>query len=98
MFRGTTPKLTFTLPHEFDISALFITFEQDGKQILEKTLEDVEVEGVKITLSLTQADTLAFTAPSDVKIQIRLKDSEGNAVASRVMKAGVDEILKDGVI
>lgn len=98
MFRGTTPTLTFTLPDDFDIAALFITFEQDGKQILEKCLDDVTVEGAKITLALSQDDTLAFTAPSDVKIQIRLKDGSGNALASRVIRTGVDAILKDGVI
>lgn len=110
MRRGTTPTLTFTLPYDIAISALYITFVQGDKTILEKTIDDVTIDGNKITLSLTQDDTLLFEAPLSqpqppfskmpdiVLIQLRLRDENGNAVASQIIKTTVDAILKDGVI
>lgn len=41
MRRGTNPLLTFELPEPITISALFITFRQDERNVLEKSLNDV---------------------------------------------------------
>ncbi len=100
MRRGTNPVLTFELPEAITIAALFITFQQDGKTVLEKTLSDVsyDTESGVITLPLTQEDTLIFAENTAALVQIRLRDNLGNAVASDPMRVMVGEIFKDGVI
>lgn len=101
MFRGTTPKLTFTLsiaPSRF--LKLYITGEQNGRTIFEKSLENMEKNEALKTVSfrLTQDETLDLVEKSTLYIQGRGVLSDGNAVASDILQAGVGRILKDGVI
>lgn len=98
MRRGTTQTLTFNLSEPIDIEALYITFNQNDKTVLEKTLDNVSVEGGQIVLPLEQEDTLALSASKTVLIQLRIRDTDGNAYASKILKLYVNEILKDGVI
>lgn len=98
MRRGTTQQLTFTLPEEISIDVLYITFRQGNKIVLEKTLDDVKVNGKVIALPLTQEDTLKFCAPHAVYIQLRIRDALGNAVASEIIRTDAEAILKEGVI
>ena len=45
MWRGTTPTYTFTLPDGIkleDFSAVYLTFAQGGRTILEKTKDELE--------------------------------------------------------
>lgn len=98
MRRGTTQQLTFTLPEEISIDVLYITFRQGNKIVLEKTLDDVKVDGKVITLPLTQEDTLKFCAPHAVYIQLRIRDTLGNAIASEIIRTDAEAILKEGVI
>ena len=97
MKRGTTQSITFTLPEEIVIDTLFITFAQNGAVVLEKTYDDVEISGKVITLPLSQEDTLAFKS-GVVTVQLRLRDSEGNALASNLKKFNAENVLKEGVI
>lgn len=108
MRRGTTPTLTFTLPYEIAISTLYITFVQRDKTVLEKTENDATIDKNKITLNLTQDETLLFQSsptamtlsdlPQPVYIQLRIRDADGNSFASQIIQTSVDAILKDGVI
>lgn len=107
MIRGTTPTHTFTLPNDLKaltISALYITYAQYGKTVLEKTLEDVKITDGVITCTLTQADTLKFEVLDQhcgcdkVDVQVRLKTSDGVAMASDIMSVTIMDILKDGEI
>lgn len=98
MRRGTTQQLTFMLPEAISIAALYITFSQNGKTVLEKTLDDVEVNEKTITLSLSQEDTLKFCAKHAVYIQLRIRDALGNAIASEIIRTDAEAILKEGVI
>lgn len=107
MIRGTTPTHTFTLPNDLKaltISALYITYAQYGKTVLEKTLEDVKITDGVITCTLTQADTLKFKVVDQycgcdkVAIQVRIKTSDGTAMASDIMRIPVMDVLKDGEI
>lgn len=97
MWRGTTQKITFTLPEEIAIDVLYITFAQNGNVVLEKTNGDVEISGRTITLPLSQEDTLCFTS-GIVSVQLRIRDGAGNALASNLKKFNAEDILKDGVI
>lgn len=114
MRRGTTPTHTFKVGIDLsDIQALFITYQQNGETVVEKTIDDVEIdaENKVIRTTLSQADTLLFESePTDrccaadhtkdnkVKVQIRIKFADGSATASNTMVTTVDEILKDGEI
>ena len=107
MTRGTTPTHTFTLPDDLKtatISALYITYAQHGTTVLEKTLSDVTINGGVITCTLTQADTLKFEVLDQhcgcdkVAIQVRMKTSDGAAMASDIMRIPVQDVLKDGEI
>lgn len=102
MRRGTTPTHTFTT--DVDLSSaevMYITYQQRSKTILEKTLDDATIEGNKVTVRLTQAETLRFSddyASNEVKIQIRARTHDSSAWVSNVMTTTVDRLLKEGII
>ena len=104
MYRGTTPnqvfKLYFLMESEEE---LYITYVQNGTVILEKQLSDItesidEVTGFSVlSFRLTQTETLLFS-DEDVDIQIRIKFTDGTAIASDLIRTHVDAILKEGEI
>ena len=99
--RGTTTTNNFDVEKDLTgASAVFVTYEQGGKVVFEKTLEDgvTVVSSERLTVSLTQADTLSLNEHYPVRIQIRAKFPSGSAVASFTMEASVGEILKEGEI
>lgn len=97
MTRGTTPVILVKLPREIAFDTFYLTFKQAGKTVVEKTLEDVSIDGANIYAPLSQAETLAFNGSSDVLIQLRGKVGE-QAYASNIVQRTVDDILKDGEI
>lgn len=97
MRRGTTPTITITT--DIDLTSainMFVTFKQNDRIVFEKTLADVEITSESVICNLTQEDTLSLKS-GIVRFQIRatLGDSK---VASNVMTASVDKILKGGAI
>ena len=99
MIRGTTPTLTFVLPYAVDIfSAIGIAFMQNGKVDMDKSLKDCTVKDNKLTLKLSQAETLKFSAnPEDeIEIQLRLLGLDSSAYASQVIHTSAKRILKEG--
>lgn len=101
MIRGTTPVLTFDIgmdPHQF--VALFVTFEQGNRPVLEKALGDsgLRLEEESVVLTLTQQETLKMRHNMPCEVQIRARDAAGNALASNIITVTVSEILKEGVI
>ena len=100
MWRGTTPTHTFTLPDGIraeDFTVIFITYSQNGTPVLEKEKADMTLEDNIIRLTFSQADSLLFDA-GPVKIQLRAKTADGQAVASEIVSTTAKEILKDGEI
>lgn len=98
MRRGTT--LTITITTDIDLreaSNLFVTFKQGDLIVFEKTLEDVIVTGNKVVCELSQSDTLALKDNVVVRFQIRATIGDSK-IASNIMTAPVDEILKGGAI
>lgn len=104
--RGTTPTQTFRAKIDLtDVSELFLTYVQDDMARFEKTLEDVTVEPIEegdykslVTVTLTQADTLALKADDYYDIQARVKFPDGKALASDILNVPVLGILKEGII
>ena len=98
MRRGTTPTNVFDVNIDLTgASAVYVTYEQGGEVVLEKTGTDLAVEPDSITVARTQEDTLKLK-PGKVFIQIRYILPDGTADASDVIAATVDRVIKDGVI
>ena len=99
MIRGTTPTLEFTLPFGTELLAgAYVTLSQNGKVIIDKPLEECECNANKLSVKLTQAETLLLDCGCNTEIQVRAKMNSGDAVASRIVTVRTERILKDGEI
>ena len=102
MYRGTTPTLRFNVPDITfsDINKVYVTFSQEGKNSIEFTKEQIQMdsESNQMSVTLSQHDTLKLNDRYKVSVQLRIKMNDGSALASQVFKLNVDEILKDGEI
>lgn len=97
--RGTTPTHVFTVDVDLtQATALYITYKQSDRIVIEKTLADCTITATTVTVELTQAESLKFAITSPVEIQIRAKFEDGTAIASNIMEADVGRILKGGEI
>jgi hypothetical protein len=99
MIRGTTPTLEFMLP--FDTSRLaeaWITLSQCDNVVLNKRLTECECEAQKLSVRLTQVETLKLDCDYCTEIQVRARMLDGEALASGIIKVKTERILKDGVI
>lgn len=97
MRRGSTPTNTFDVDLDLRNATVFISYEQDGAVVLEKTGEDLAVGESQIALTMTQEETLKFH-PGKVFIQIRYVFPNGSADASEIIQTTFERIIKDGVI
>ena len=114
MIRGTTPTHVFNVDIPLDnIAVLYVTYKQGKDIVLEKTLDDVEINAEEKTISVTlsQEDTLKFKNtnfswlnPNQnkkdmmIQCQLRIKYNDDSALASNIMLLDVYDILKDGEI
>lgn len=99
--RGTTPVHSFTLPDELkdvDFAALYITYKQDGKTVLEKERDAISIKDGVASVRLTQEETLLFSGRWKCHIQVRLRTDAGDALVSNVVNIPVYDVLKEGVI
>ncbi len=98
MYRGTTPTMVLTIEgiSEIDISQLYLSLRQFGNMI-EKTLEDVELKGNVLYCTLTQEETLSLFE-GKVELQIRIKSKSNVAYATNKIQVDIQDILKEGVI
>ena len=97
MRRGSTPTNTFKVDLDLTEAVIYVSYEQDGRVVLEKTGDDLVVTPTEISCFLTQEDTLAFR-PGEVSIQLRYVLPSGLADASNIIRAQFERIIKDGVI
>lgn len=99
MRRGTTPTHIFQTSVDLtDAEVIFITYRQGNKTIVERTKDSLLVSDAELRLTLTQAETLAFSVSGQVEIQIRARFPDGAAIASQVIRTAANVILKEGVI
>ena len=98
MYRGTTPTNVFRTDVDLEnASVLFVSYKQNGKVVLEKSLEDVSIKKTLVTVNLTQKETLLFQ-DGIVTIQIRAKFPDNTAISSNLIRTSAEEIVKDGEI
>lgn len=99
MRRGTTPTHTFTTDVDLTgATVLYLTYKQNGRIKVEKTIDDVTINPDSVQVTLTQKETLSFDDEGDVRIQIRARFPDDSAVASNIIKTTAQIILKEGEI
>lgn len=102
MRRATTPTHIFTFPDNVDLAdirAALVSYSQCGKNILEKTLDDLTVDTENNTLSveLTQEETNLF-APGKALVQVRVRTKNQSALVSQMIWITVKPALNSEVI
>ena len=98
--RGTTPTIRFNFVaiDTANIAVAYLTIKQNGSVLIEKDLEDGDVQEGYIEWALTQEDTLAMSPCSDVYIQCRYRLADDSAYATKIYAERPYNVEKDGVI
>lgn len=97
--QGSTPTHTFSTPYEKSlVDRAIITYWQNGKIVLEKHTEDIDIQDRQMITELSQEDTLSFDEKGDVKMQIKVKLTNGKVIPSNDMYASVKDVLNKEVI
>lgn len=97
--QGSTPTHKFSTPYEKnEVERAIITYCQNGRIVLEKSGEEIVIENNSITANLTQEDTLSFDEMGDVKMQIKVKLTNGKVIPSNDMYASVKDVLNKEVM
>lgn len=105
MIRGTTPTHIFHgMPFlSTEISQIWITYQQAGRVILTKDINNVVFDdnflssSCSASVQLTQEDTLSFR-PGTATVQLRVLLYDGTALASGEQMIQIGRITKDGEI
>lgn len=100
MRRGSTPTLKFELPLEIDnnVTKLRVTFEQNDKIIFEKTERDIFINEQFFNLQLTQEETLMFDSSVPIRMQVKIRTTDGNVVPSDVVLIECKDVLSEEIL
>lgn len=99
MRRLTTPTHRFTLQMGVEtIDKIQITYAQGGVIVLQKSGENITMDGKSAVIRLTQEETKKFTADKEVEIQVRVLTIAGDALASEIIKVDVKRVLDEEVL
>lgn len=99
MIQATTPTYTFELP--FDVSTLKSarvtfaqrkSFEQEFQTIVVKDTTKCSMEGTRLSVTLTQEETLLFR-PGQTQVQLHILTIGGQALATRPQRIDVCRAL-----
>lgn len=99
--RACSYQATFQTPEDpANYSAILVTIQQNGGNIINKSLEDdgLEISGDVVVLNLNQEETALLTAGTPALIQIRCFESEYNAPGSAVFAVDVGTALNDTIL
>lgn len=101
MIRGTTPTLQFTISGDVAVSniqEMWLTFAQFGEIIINKSRNEMEIDGNVVTVTLSQEETLKLKSGKQINMQLRILLTDGTALASGVKRFTIGDVLKDGKI
>lgn len=105
MRRGTNPTLTLKLTTKagqaVDTSVLtdgFVTFQQNGRTVIEKRLSECTCGDNKIVVELTQKDTLRLNDSAVIRVQGKFKIQNGKIIPTQIKQLSCAEILNEVVI
>ena len=103
MLRGTTPFVTLTLPEDTvldTVAVMYMSIGQGGKDLFDVDIDHltIDTDANTVTAALSQAQTLQLDATQKTQIQLRWKNTDGNAYGTYIVKVSTEAILKEGVI
>lgn len=104
IYERTTPSDIFILPIEVsECDIIEITYKQNDYAIVKRYENETLPDGMYlveggVAVMLTQQETDGFNRNSMVRIQVRVKTTEGAVLASRVYKVNVGETLNKEII
>lgn len=92
MTRGSTPTFVFTLPSDTSVYSdidIDIYFAQNGSVILDVTQAALTLSGNEVSFTMTEEESLKFTASVPAEIQIRLVTKDGRIFISEIRRIAV---------
>ena len=96
MRRGTTPTITYTLPFDAELVQIAeITISCPGYAYISKSKDKMYINGNKLSIRLTQEETLLFRPGGIVSIQLALRLDGGTCIRSQIHKEPVTDALKE---
>ena len=104
MYRATTPIHTFTLPIQTsNCKEIQVTYKQGPAKVVkhyqDSTLpEGMTLDGDKVIIKLTQAETLKFCKKKVAFVQVRVLTTDDSAYASKLFKVAVDDVLNEEIL
>ena len=105
IIRGTSPTIIINVRSNLDLthtSKVWVYIYQQGHLVVDREIAGgstaIDTTNKKITLELTQQDTLALKANSGALFQVRLLLSSGKALATLASNVEIKEIYKEGII
>ena len=99
MIQGTTPVHKFDIPFDTGlIDEVKITYKQNNETILTKRNSECTLNDKTITTKLSQEETFSFTTGHDVKLQIRVLTTSGDAFVSDIFVLPVYKCLDSEVL
>ena len=97
--RACSYRAEFTLPEEAaSYSAILVTISQRKKQIINKGKTELDLDGIRVTLRLTQEETLLFSSDAAAQIQLRAYKSPYDAPGSKIWTIEVNPSLNEEVL
>lgn len=99
MVQATTPTFVLTLPNDVDLTEpnhFFFTAQQ-GNTVIQKSDEDLVIDGHTVSVYLTQEDTIKFLS-GNIRIQLNWTYDDGSRAASEIATVRVTENLLKEVI
>ena len=99
MIQGTTPTHTFNLPIDVSlVKNVRITYAQCETVVLQKEKGSCSFDGNSLQVKLTQEETLLFSCGSPVKIQLRIRTTGGDVLASDLIRVPCGVVLDKAVL
>ena len=97
---GSTPTHTYTIPSDVaPIADLRISYGQDYKELVTKTLKDCTIDGQDISVTLSQEDTLKFDRRIQVaQAQLRILTTGNEVLTSDHLYLQVSPCLNSEVL
>lgn len=95
--RVTTPTHKFHLPAWMEVADFFITYQQNGRKVLEKHMGDDNVyydaDEHMIIVNLTQTDTGRFVDNSKSVVKCKVKTVTGKVLDSQFIPISILQTL-----
>ncbi|MBQ8766975.1 MAG: hypothetical protein IJZ16_09235 [Clostridia bacterium] len=97
MYQASTPTDIFTVNDISLIKDVTVTYLQNRKIVIEKTLKDLKVSGNSILHELTQEETLSFSHLAKVRIELLFLTNENKVIPKVFDNIPVEEIINKKV-